>query len=75
MRHYSWLDPESATFREKIILKSVSTSVAFQRGFSQFVPVFAAAAAAAAAAAVVAAVAVVAVVAVVAGNKTRWDSR
>ena len=73
MRHYSWLDPESATFREKIILKSVSTSVAFQRGFSQFVPVFAAAAAAAAA--VVAAVAVVAVVAVVAGNKTRWDSR
>ena len=74
MRHYSWLDPESATFREKIILKSVSTSVAFQRGFSQFVPVFAAAAAAAVAA-VVAAVAVVAVVAVVAGNKTRWDSR
>ena len=73
MRHYSWLDPESATFREKIILKSVSTSVAFQRGFSQFVPVFAAAAAAAAA--VVAAVVVVAVVAVVAGNKTRWDSR
>ena len=71
MRHYSWLDPESATFREKIILKSVSTSVAFQRGFSQFVPVFAAAAVAA----VVAAVAVVAVVAVVAGNKTRWDSR
>ena len=64
MRHYSWLDPESATFREKIILKSVSTSVAFQRGFSQFVPVFAAAAAA-----------VPAVVAVVAGNKTRWDSR
>jgi len=74
LRHYSWLDPESATFREKIILKSVSTSVAFQRGFSQFVPVFAAAAAAAVAA-VVAAVAVVAVVAVVAGNKTRWDSR
>ena len=71
MRHYSWLDPESATFREKIILKSVSTSVAFQRGFSQFVPVFAAAAAAA----VAAVVAAVAVVAVVAGNKTRWDSR